>query len=111
MNRKAASGVDGVDRTVFEADLEENVRQLATALKEKRYKAKLIRRRNIPKPGGKQRPLGIPVIGDKLVQTAAAQILSAIYEQDFLPCWLTFTCTMHWTYGLRRLSSPSAMAM
>jgi len=86
LNRKAAPGVDAVDWTAFEADLQENVSQLATALKEKRYKAKLVRRRNIPKPGGKQRPLGIPVICDKLVQTAAAQILSAIYEQDFLPC-------------------------
>ena len=77
----------------FEADLEGNVSQLATALKEKRYKAKLVRRRNIPKPGGKQRPLGIPVIGDKLVQTAAAQILSAILRagfsalQSWLPTW------------------------
>jgi group II intron reverse transcriptase/maturase len=86
LNRKAAPGVDAVDWTAFEADLQENVSQLATDLKEKRYKAKLVRRRNIPKPGGKQRPLGIPVIGDKLVQTAVAQILSAIYEQDFLPC-------------------------
>ncbi len=86
MNRKASPGVDGIDWIAFEADLAENVRQLVTALKEKRYKARPIRRRNIPKPGGKQRPLGIPVIGDKLVQTVAARILSAIYEEDFLPC-------------------------
>lgn len=101
MNRKAAPGIDGVDWTAFEADLAENVRQLATALKEKRYKARLIRRRYIPKPGGKQRPLGIPVIGDKLVQTAAAQILSAIYEQDFLPC----------SHGYRRGKGPQRAAL
>lgn len=101
MNRKASPGVDGVDWTAFEADLEENVRQVGTALKEKRYQAKLIRRRNIPKPGGKQRPLGIPVIGDKLVQTAAAQILSAIYEQDFLPC----------SHGYRRGKGPQRAAL
>ncbi|MBN1187650.1 MAG: group II intron reverse transcriptase/maturase, partial [Bacteroidales bacterium] len=85
MNRKAAPGIDGVDWKRFEENLEENVGELAASLKEKRYKAKRIRRRNIPKPDGKERPLGIPVIADKLVQTAAANILTAIYEQDFLP--------------------------
>ena len=101
LNRKAAPGVDAVDWTAFKADLEGNVSQLATVLKEKRYKAKLVRRRNIPKPGGKQRSLGIPVIGDKLVQTAAAQILSAIYEQDFLPC----------SHGYRRGKGPQRAAL
>ncbi len=101
MNRKAAPGVDGVDWIAFEVDLNENVLELATSLKEKRYKAKLIRRRYIPKPGGKQRPLGIPVIGDKLVQTAAAQILSAIYEQDFLAC----------SHGYRRGKGPQRAAL
>lgn len=101
LNRKAAPGVDGVDWTAFEADLIGNVSHLATALKEKRYKAKLVRRCNIPKPGGKQRPLGIPVIGDKLLQTAAAQILSAIFEQDFLPC----------SHGYRRGKGPQRAAL
>ena len=101
LNRKAAPGVDAVDWSSFEADLEGNVSQLATVLKEKRYKAKLVRQRNIPKPGGKQRSLGIPVIGDKLVQTAAGQILSAIYEQDFLPC----------SHGYRRGKGPQRAAL
>ena len=101
LNQKAAPGVDAVDWTAFAADLIGNVSHLATALKEKRYKAKLVRRRNIPKPGGKQRPLGIPVIGDKLVQTAAAQILSAIFEQDFLPC----------SHGYRRGKGPQRAAL
>lgn len=101
LNQKAAPGVDAVDWTAFAADLNENVSHLATSLKEKCYKAKLVRRRNIPKPGGKQRPLGIPVIGDKLVQTAAAQILSAIYEQDFLAC----------SHGYRRGKGPQRAAL
>ena len=101
LNRKAAPGVDAVDWTAFGSNLQENVSHLAISLKEKRYKAKLVRRRNIPKPGGKQRPLGIPVIGDKLVQTAAAQILSAIYEQDFLPC----------SHGYRRGKGPQRAAL
>ncbi len=101
LNRKAAPGVDAVDWTAFESNLRGNVSHLATALKEKRYKAKLVRRRNIPKPGGKQRPLGIPVIGDKLVQSAAAQILSVIFEQDFLPC----------SHGYRRGKGPQRAAL
>jgi len=101
MNRKAAPGIDGVDWQCFETNLTENVGELATSLKEKRYKAKLIRRRNIPKPGGKQRPLGIPVIGDKLVQTAAAKILTAIFEQDFLPS----------SHGYRRGKGPQKAAL
>ena len=86
LNRKSAPGIDGVDWKVFEADLAGNVSSIVTSLKEKRYKAKLVRRRYIPKPGGKERPLGIPGMGDKLVQSAAAHILSAIFEQDFLSC-------------------------
>jgi len=85
LNRKAAPGVDAVGYAAFEADLDDNITRIVSDLKEGRYKAKLVRRRYIPKPGGR-RPLGIPVVGDKVVQTAVAQILTAIYEQDFLPC-------------------------
>jgi RNA-directed DNA polymerase len=101
MNRKAAPGIDGVDWQSFESNLTENVREIVTLLKEKRYKAKLIRRRHIPKPDGKQRPLGIPVIGDKLVQTAAAKILSVIFEQDFLS----------FSHGYRRGKGPQKAAL
>ena len=101
LNQKAAPGVDAVDWTAFKTDLAGNVSLLATSLKEKQYKAKLVRRRNIPKPGGKLRPLGIPVISDKLVQTAVAQILSAIYEQDFLAC----------SHGYRRGKGPQRAAL
>ena len=100
LNRKAAPGVDAVDYKSFEANLEENIVQIVKELKEGRYKAKLIRRRYIPKPGGR-RPLGIPVVGDKVLQTAAAQILMAIYEQDFLPC----------SHGYRRGKGPQQAAL
>ena len=81
LNRKAAPGVDAVDYETYETDLEANISKMVEELKDGNYKAKLVRRHYIPKIGGR-RPLGIPTVGDKVLQTAAAQILSAIYEQD-----------------------------
>jgi len=86
INRGAASGVDKVTAGEYEENLEENIIELEKRLKEKRYKAKLVRRVYIPKSKTKLRPLGIPALEDKLVQLAAAKILGAIYEQDFLSC-------------------------
>jgi len=86
LNSKAASGVDKISTKEFEANLPTNIQGLVTSLKEKRYRAKLVRRVNIPKGKGKHRSLGIPTIGDKLIQKAVARILEAIYEPDFLSC-------------------------
>ena len=63
-----------------------NIRELAETVKAGRYRARWVLRRYIPKLKGKLRPLGIPAIADKLLQTAVAKILEAIYEADFLPC-------------------------
>jgi RNA-directed DNA polymerase len=84
LNSKAASGVDRISMKEFEDNLLTNIQGLVKSLKEKRYRAKLVRRVNIPKENGKHRSLGIPTIGDKLIQKAVARILEAIYEQDFL---------------------------
>ena len=100
INKKAAPGVDSVDYKGFESNLDENIRNIVTELKEGRYKAKLVRRRYIPKPGGR-RPLGIPVVGDKVVETAVALILSGIYEADFLP----------FSHGYRRGKGPQKAAL
>ena len=100
LNRKAAPGVDAVDYETFEADLDDNISQIVDDLKDGNYKAKLVRRHYIPKIGGR-RPLGIPVVGDKVLQTAAAQILSAIFEQDFLEC----------SHGYRRGKGPQRAAL
>jgi RNA-directed DNA polymerase len=86
LRRDAASGVDRVTFQQYESNLEQNLEALEGRLKRKSYRARLVRRKYIPKGQGKLRPLGIPVLEDKLVQVAATQILLAIYEADFLPC-------------------------
>lgn len=84
LNKHAAGGVDEVTAEAYRENLASNIQDLAERLKTKRYRAKLVRRCYIPKENGKQRPLGIPALEDKLVQRACARVLAAIYEQDFL---------------------------
>jgi len=84
LNKQAASGVDGITANDYQRNLDENLQQLSWRLKSKRYKAKLVKRKYIPKENGKERPLGIPALEDKIVQSACALLLNAIYEQDFL---------------------------
>lgn len=83
LNSKAASGVDRVTYSDYQGRFTANIGNLIGRLKRGGYRAKLVRRKQIPKGLGKTRKLGIPVIEDKLVQTAVSEILSAIYEQDF----------------------------
>ncbi|MCP4198284.1 MAG: group II intron reverse transcriptase/maturase, partial [Proteobacteria bacterium] len=85
LNKKSAPGIDRVTIREYGENLEENVRDLVGRVKRGGYRAKLIRRKYIPKANGKLRPLGIPATEDKLLQTAVSEILSAIFEQDFLP--------------------------
>lgn len=82
-NKRAAAGVDKITAKEFAGELEQNLADLVKQLEKKRYRAKLVRRVDIPKGEGKTRPLGIPAIADKLVQSAAAKVLEAIFEQDF----------------------------
>jgi RNA-directed DNA polymerase len=86
LRKDAAPGVDRVAYWHYRKNLGANIRDLVERLKGKRYRAKLVRRRYIPKLDGKLRPLGIPATEDKLVQLAVTKILEAIYEQDFLSC-------------------------
>ena len=72
IRKSAAAGVDRVDAE-YEKQLKANVGKLVDRLKRKSYRARLIRRRLIPKGNGKMRPLGIPVVEDKLLQLAVSQ--------------------------------------
>ena len=85
LNKRAARGVDGVSAARYGEGLEANVADLLRRVRQGTYRARLVRRRYIQKSNGKLRPLGIPTIEDKLLQLAVGRILSAVYEQDFLP--------------------------
>lgn len=85
LNKNAALGVDRISYEEYGKNLTGNIHTLIENLKQRRYRAKLVRRHYIPKGNGKMRPLGIPATEDKLLQYAATQILQAIYEVDFLP--------------------------
>jgi RNA-directed DNA polymerase len=84
LKRGASAGVDGKTVNSFEEDLEGNLQGLCERVHTGRYRPLPVRRVYIPKSDGGQRPLGIPALEDKIVQGAVAEVLSAIYEVDFL---------------------------
>lgn len=84
LKRRAAAGVDGVTWDQYEAGLENHLIDLHGRVHRGAYRAKPSRRQYIPKPDGRQRPLGIAALEDKIVQRAVVEILNAIYETDFL---------------------------
>lgn len=86
LGRDRACGVDGVTWKEYGEHLEENLRGLVARLKAKRYRPLPAKRVYIPKDEHSQRPLGLPALEDKIVQKGIAEILSAIYEADFLEC-------------------------
>ena len=96
VKRDAAAGVDGETWQHYGEDLEVNLKVLAERLKRGVYRAKPVRRAYIPKADGRQRPLGVPTLEDKIVQRAVVEVLNAIYEADFLG----------FSYGFRPRRSP-----
>lgn len=81
---KGSSGVDHVTVEMFETELDDDLRRLAEALRTGEYRAQAIRRTYIPKPGSREkRPLGIPTVRDRVVQTALRMVLEPIFERDF----------------------------
>ena len=86
LGRDRASGIDGVSWQVYGENLEENLANLVKRMKAKQYRPRPVKRVYIPKNEHEKRPLGIPILEDKIVQKGISRILEAIYEQDFLNC-------------------------
>ncbi len=84
LRREAAPGVDGLTWQDYEADLNRRIEDLHARVHRGAYRALPSRRRYIPKPDGRQRPLAITALEDKIVQRATVAVLGAIYEEDFL---------------------------
>jgi len=84
LKKEAAPGVDGETWRHYGETLEDNLQGLSHRLKRGAYRAKPVRRVFIPKADGRQRPLGVTALEDKIVQRAAVEVLNAIYETDFL---------------------------
>ena len=78
MNRKGAAGVDRVTWQSYGEKLEERLEELSGRLNRGAYRARPVRRVYIPKSDGRQRPLGVPALEDKLVQSATTEVLSAV---------------------------------
>src|SRR5262245_49139566 len=84
LKREAAPGVDGETWRNYGEQLEANLKDLSERLRRGAYRAKPVRRVFIPKPDGRQRPLGVTTLEDKVVQRALVMVLNCIYEVDFL---------------------------
>jgi RNA-directed DNA polymerase len=100
LRKDASAGVDEVTYREYEQDVWRNIPALHDRLVSRQYRAQPLRRVYIPKENGKERPISIPTLEDKIVQKATVTVLNAIYEQDFLPC----------SYGFRpNLSAHNAL--
>src|SRR5271157_5130803 len=84
LKRTAAPGVDGVTWETYETELGRRLEDLHSRVHRGTYRALPSRRVFIPKPDGRQRPLAVAALEDKIVQRATATVLNAIYEEDFL---------------------------
>ena len=83
LKKQAAPGVDGQTWSDYAVDLEQRINDLHGRIHRGAYRAKPSKRTYIPKPDGRNRPLGIAALEDKIVQQAARAILECIYEEDF----------------------------
>ena len=86
LRTEASAGVDGVTYKQYDVHTWEKIPILHEKLKSGEYRAQPLKRVYIPKEDGRQRPISIPSLEDKIVQRATVKLLNAIYEQDFLEC-------------------------
>jgi RNA-directed DNA polymerase len=109
LKREAAPGVDGMTWQGYEADLDRKIDDLWDRVHRGAYRAQPSRRRYIPKPDGRQRPLAVAALEDKIVQRATTALLNAIYEEEFLGFSYGFrpgrASTMRW---MRSVSGSTA---
>jgi len=84
LKKESAAGVDGVTWRQYAEGLEETLTDLQARLKRGAYRARPVKRAYIPKRDGKQRPIGVTVLEDKIVQKATVCVLNAVYETDFV---------------------------
>jgi len=96
LERGAAPGVDGETWRHYGEDLEEYLRDLSGRLARGGYRASPVQRAYVPKADGRQRPIGVPVLEDKIVQKATVAVLNQLYETEFLG----------FSYGFRPGRSP-----
>jgi group II intron reverse transcriptase/maturase len=107
----STAGIDGTTRDTFKKNYEQEMQMLMESLKRKTYQPQPVRRVYIPKANGKQRPLGIPVLRDRIVQEALRAILDPIYEADFQPYSFGFRkgrCTMDAMAVVMSLTGPTS---
>ncbi len=83
-SNKGSAGIDRVSIEKFEYNAQIYLQELHLSLKEQRYNPQPVKRVYIPKAGGKRRPLGIPVVKDRIVQTAIKMVIEPIFEKEFL---------------------------
>jgi len=83
IKRKASPGIDGETWLHYGENLEENLGELSRRLQRGAYRAKPVKRGYLPKPDGRQRPIGVLVLEDKIAQRATVKVLEAIYEKEF----------------------------
>ena len=106
---RGAAGIDGETiRHVEQYGVERLIEELGTALRAGRYRPPAVRRQYIPKADGRQRPLGIPTVRDRVVQMAAKLVLEPIFEADFLPCSYGFRPRRSATMALEALRRRGA---
>lgn len=106
----STAGIDGTTRDNFKKNYEREIQTLVESLKRKTYQPQPVRRVYIPKVNGKRRPLGIPVLRDRIVQEALRAILDPIYEADFQPYSFGFRkgrCTMDAIAVVMALTGPA----
>lgn len=96
LSRNSAAGIDGETWQHYGKDLGVNLADLSARLRRGAYRAKPVRRVYIPKADGRERPLGVPTLEDKIVQRATAEVMGAVYE----------TCFAGFSYGFRPKRGP-----